>query len=54
MKNDRVVSLASVPNFHLYSRKLGWMRDDLPFYVLFALFQTYQDDGRVIMNGCVQ
>ena len=31
----------------------GWM-DDLRFYVPFTVFQSYQDDGRLIMNGCVQ
>ena len=31
----------------------GWM-NDLPFYVILILFQTYQDDGSVIMKGCVQ
>ena len=31
----------------------GWM-DDLRFYVLPTVFQSYQDDGRMIMEGCVQ
>ena len=31
----------------------GWM-DDLRFYALFTVFQAYQDDTRVIMNGGVQ
>ena len=31
----------------------GWV-DDLRFYVPFTVFQSYQDDGRLIMNGCVQ
>ena len=26
---------------------------DLQFYVLATVFQSYQDDGQVIMNGCV-
>ena len=26
----------------------------LQFYGLLIVFQTYQDDGRVIMKGCVQ
>ena len=28
----------------------GW----LPFQVLFTVFLSYLDDGRVIMKGCVQ
>ena len=28
--------------------------DDLGFYVLSTVFQSYQDDGRVIVKGCVQ
>ena len=31
----------------------GWM-DGLQFYILLTLFQSYQDDGRLIMHGCVQ
>ena len=31
-----------------------WMMDDLPFYVLFNRFQSYQDDERLIMKGYVQ
>ena len=31
----------------------GWM-DDLQFYVFSTVFQSYQDDGQVIMKGCVQ
>ena len=40
-------------------RKTEWvdgLMDDLGFYLLFngtAVFQSYQDDGRVIMKGCV-
>ena len=28
--------------------------DDLRFYGFFTLFQSYQDEERVIMKGCVQ
>ena len=28
--------------------------DDLRFYVISTVFQSYQDDGRMIMKGCVQ
>ena len=28
--------------------------DDLQLYVLLTVFQSYQDDGRVIMKGYVQ
>ena len=31
----------------------GWM-DDMRFYVLSTVFQSYQDDGQMIMKGCVQ
>ena len=31
----------------------GWM-DDIRFYVLLTVFQSYQDDGRLIMKGYVQ
>ena len=31
----------------------GWI-DDLQFYVLLTVFQSYQDDARMIMKGCVQ
>ena len=31
----------------------GW-KEDLEFYILLIVFQSYQDDGWVIMNGCVQ
>ena len=31
----------------------GWM-DGLRFYVLSTVFQSYQDDGRLIMKGCAQ
>ena len=31
----------------------GWM-DDLRFYVLSTVFQSYKDDGRLITKGCVQ
>ena len=27
--------------------------DDLRFYVLSIVFQSYQDNGRMIMKGCV-
>ena len=30
-----------------------WM-DDLRFYVFFKVFQSYRDDGKLIMKGCVQ
>ena len=28
--------------------------DDLQFYILLTAFQSYQDDVKVIMKGCVQ
>ena len=28
--------------------------EDLRFYVLSTVFQSYQEDGRLIMKGCVQ
>ena len=28
--------------------------DELPFYILFTVYQSYQDDGKLIMKGCVQ
>ena len=31
----------------------GWM-DDLPFYFLFTVFQSYQDVGQMMMKGCGQ
>ena len=36
-----------------FGAKDGWM-DDLGFYVLLTVFQSYQDDVWMIMNGCVQ
>ena len=30
------------------------MMDDLRFYVLFNIFQSYQDNGWVTMESCVQ
>ena len=35
---------------HVVTR-IGWMID-LQFYVFSTLFQSYQDDGWVIMKGC--
>ena len=32
---------------------LRWM-DDMRFYVLSTVFQSYQDDGSLIMKGCFQ
>ena len=28
--------------------------DDLQFYVISTVFQSYQDDGQMLMKGCVQ
>ena len=33
-------------------RKDGWM-DDLGFYAHSSVFQSYQDNGQMIMKGCV-
>ena len=32
---------------------VGW-KDDLPFYVLFKVFQSHQDNEQMIMKGFVQ
>ena len=32
---------------------VGWM-EGLRFYVFLTVFQSYHDDGRIIMNGCMQ
>ena len=34
------------------TQSVGWM-DDLQFYVLSTVFQSYQDDGHMIMKGCM-
>ena len=31
-----------------------WWMDDLGFYILSTLFHSYQDNGWMIMKGCVQ
>ena len=30
----------------------GWMNGDVTFFS--TIFMSYQDDGRVIMKGCIQ
>ena len=30
------------------------MMDDLRFYILLTVFQSYQDDVWMLMKGCVQ
>ena len=37
----------------LASTWIGWM-DDLGIFVTLTVFQSYQDDGWVIMKGCAQ
>ena len=35
-----------------YCQMTGWMTCDFTVFQ-FTVFQSYQDDGRVIMKGCV-
>ena len=44
-----ILGLAIIPNFHYQD---GWMTCN--FTSFSKLFQSYQDNGRLIMKGCVQ
>ena len=54
IENGRVATFESVPiypKFRFRERMNGWMTCD--FTSFSTAFQSYQDDGRVIMKGCV-
>ena len=48
--SQKVVSLCNMKVYPLLLKMAGWM-DDLQFYILLTVFQSYQDDEKVIMKA---
>ena len=47
-----VLKSGSIPTLRIELKKDGWMTCDFTSYL--TVFQSYQDDGRSIIKGCVQ
>ena len=52
IKRDIILNYMSLPTLWRGHNKYGWMTCDFTSFL--TVFQSYQDDVRLIMKGCVQ